>query len=119
MFEHLVVPPGDEVLFSVADTFELMRHMEEITIGSSYAPELYLKSLFEITKGRQPSNDAISQSNADDTPLSGEDRFMKSRKEQERIRQEEEKGMLEALKALDAFKLAAVRNISRASIRAS
>lgn len=103
LMDSLQLLESEDVLFSVQDTFELMRHMEEITSGATHHPELWLETLYEITKRSVAKEE-------DDS------RALPSRKEQERQRQERIAGMLDALKALDAFKLAAVRNISRASL---
>lgn len=104
LMDSLQLLESSEILFSVQDTFELMRHMEEITSGSAHHPELWLETLYEITTRSKATQD------------DGDARTLPSRKEQERLHQERVAGMLDALKALDAFKLAAVRNISRASL---
>jgi nuclear pore complex protein Nup85 len=41
--------PDPDVLLSAKDTFELLRHVEDIAQSSRYAPESYLSALYRLT----------------------------------------------------------------------
>jgi nuclear pore complex protein Nup85 len=96
------------VLLSANDTFELMRQLEEITTGATYAPEQYLGSLYRLTQPTSSSNKA--------TRATSDNRLLPSRVQQEKDKARDIEGMRLALKGLDAVRLAAVRNLSRVSM---
>jgi hypothetical protein len=99
----------EEVLLSASDTFELMRQLEEITTGASYAPEQYLGSLYRLTQSTSSTASKITRATSDN-------RLLPSRAQQEKNRENNIEGMRTTLKGLDAVRLAAVRNLSRVSM---
>lgn len=99
----------EEVLLSANDTFELMRQLEEITTGATYAAELYLGSLYRLTQ-------SVSYSSTRTTRATSDNRLLPSRVQQEKDKTRDIEGMRLALMGLDAVRLAAVRNLSRVSM---
>ena len=93
---------------SASDTFELMRQLEEITTGASYAPEQYLGSLYRLTQSSSPYSKT--------TRAMSDNRLLPSRAQQEKNRENDIEGMRTTLKGLDAVRLAEVRNLSRVSM---
>lgn len=97
------------MLLSANDTFELMRQLEEITTGATFAPELYLGSLYRLTQPTSSSSNKATRATSDN-------RSLPSRVQQEKDKARDIEGMRLAMKGLDVVRLAAVRNLSRVSM---